>query len=108
MRSFAPIGIHYNFSSCQSCIPMWASDYEFSGWIDMINNICRKQGLNLRGKLLLHPWNKNINDVFFNFGQHRSFLIEIIMLGGNYDSLNDLGNVLVTVFNGNLSYDISA
>src|SRR5574344_683377 len=118
MGAFASIGVNNDFSSGQTSISMWTTDYKFSGWIYKDFNIILEQCFDFSILFFYNPWNQNIDDVFAYDVQHGFICLvnflsriifrlnKIVMLGRNHDGINSNGFVVIVIFDGYLGFGI--
>ena len=67
---------------------MGSTNHKLSSWVDVIFDIAAKQSLDVRRQLRLYARNQQIHQIIVNLLQHRIILIEIIVLGRNYNGIN--------------------
>ena len=59
---------------------MRPTNYKFAGWVDVIFDLIIKK-MSIFWIFCFYPWDKNIDNIFFDFCQHLFLRIKIIMLG---------------------------
>ena len=115
MSAFTTIGIHYNFSSGQSGITMWTTDYKLAGRINIQHEIILDQLIKLNN-FGFHTGNKDVFHIVVNNSKHFlvclllrfgiSGLNKFVVLGGNHNGVNFFGLIVIIVLNGNLRLGI--
>ena len=98
MSTLATIGVDNNLTTCESCVTVRTSDYEFSRGVHVVFDIQTEEIEHLlRVNLLFHAGNEDIDDVVFDLGEHLLILVKFVVLGRNHDGIDALGNTLVGV-----------
>src|SRR5882672_11842203 len=99
MGPFSTIGIDNNFSASKSSVAMRPTNDKFSCRIYVVFDIISKQTLNALRQLFLDTRHQYIDDIVLYFFQHYAILVEVIVLGGNYNCIDACGLVIIVVFN---------
>ena len=105
--SLPAIGIHNNLAARKTRISVGSANDELSGRINMVGDAVVEEFLNpLVPNLLLHPRDKDVNDVLPDALLHTFVGVKLIVLSGQHNSVNALRPVLIVIFNGHLALGI--
>ena len=108
MRSFAAVGVHDDFPSCESCVPVRTSDDEFPGRVHMKDIVILEKCRRLRVQFFYQHRYQYVLHIFPDLCLHGGvhpvlsvlvaglpvchvsefFRYELVMLGGYYDGVH--------------------
>ena len=97
VRPFAAIGVHDDLAAGQSGVAVGAADDEFPGGVDVIDGLVGEEFLQRGLQLFFHAGDQNVDDVFFDLFSHLGVGGELVVLGGDHDSLDRFRLVVVVI-----------